>query len=94
MRFGFAVRATLLGLAAMDLATAPASARELPSINELRSYSIRRLQDCKLLNEIRVAYSAKDIKLEHWPKAKAIIPWYSANCMNGEGAVQRRADQQ
>jgi hypothetical protein len=83
MRFRFAVLATLLGLAVMDLATAPASAGRLPSINELRSYSIRRLQDCKLLNEIRVSYSARDIKFEHWPKAKAIIPWYSANCMNG-----------
>jgi hypothetical protein len=83
MRLRTAVLATLLGLAVMDLATAPASAGRLPSINELRSYSIRRLQDCKLLNEIRVSYSARDIKFEHWPKAKAIIPWYSANCMNG-----------
>ena len=83
MRLRYAVLATLLGFAAMDLATTPASAGQLPSINELRSYSIRRLQDCKLLNEIRVAYSARDIKMEHWPKAKAIIPWYSANCMNG-----------
>jgi hypothetical protein len=83
MRLRSAALATLLGLAVMDLATAPASARQLPSINELRSYSIRRLQDCKLLNEIRVTYSAQDIRIEHWPKAKAIIPWYSANCMNG-----------
>jgi hypothetical protein len=83
MRSGIPILATLLGLAVMDLAAAPASARQLPSINELRSYSIRRLQDCTLLNEIRVAYSARDIKFEHWPKAKAIIPWYSANCMNG-----------
>ena len=83
MRFRFAVCATMLGFAVMELATAPASARQLPSLNELRSYSIRRLQDCKLLNEIRVTYSARDIRMEHWPKAKAIIPWYSANCMNG-----------
>ena len=83
MRFRFAVCATLLGLAVMELTTAPASAGQLPSIKELRSYSIRRLQDCKLLNEIRVVYSARDIKFEHWPKAKAIIPWYSQNCMNG-----------
>ena len=83
MRLRIAVRATLLGLAIMELAAAPASARQLPSLNELRSYSIRRLQDCKLLNEIRVTYSARDIRMEHWPKAKAIIPWYSANCMNG-----------
>ena len=60
-----------------------ASARQLPTMSQLRSYSIRQLQDCGLLNSLRVAYSASDIRFEHWPKAKAIIPWYSANCMNG-----------
>ena len=60
-----------------------ADARQLPTINQLRSYSLRQLQDCALLNGLRVAYSAKDIRMEHWPKAKAIIPWYSENCLNG-----------
>jgi hypothetical protein len=47
MRLRIAVLATLLGLAVIELATVPASAGQLPSIKELRSYSIRRLQDCK-----------------------------------------------
>jgi hypothetical protein len=63
-----------------------ASARPLPTIQQLRAYSIRQLQDCALLNSLRAAYSASDIRLEHWPKAKAIIPWYSANCMNQQAA--------
>lgn len=83
MRLLFTALAILILPAVFGPADTSASARPLPTINQLRSYSIRQLQDCVLLNGLRVAYSASDIRMEHWPKAKAIIPWYSANCMNG-----------
>jgi hypothetical protein len=83
MRLWIAALAVLLLPAVTVPIDASASTRQLPTMNQLRSYSLRQLQDCALLNGLRVAYSASDIRMEHWPKAKAIIPWYSANCMNG-----------
>ena len=83
MRIWIATLAILVLPALIGPASTPASARQLPTLHQLRSYTIRQLQDCGLLNGLRVAYSASDIKIEHWPKAKTIIPWYSANCMNG-----------
>lgn len=83
MRLWIIALAMLLLPAVIGPVGSSASARQLPTLNQLRSYSIRQLQDCALLNGLRVAYSASDIRMEHWPKAKAIIPWYSANCMNG-----------
>jgi len=83
MRLPTFIFAALLGLAPMSLTDAFASTRRLPSIEQLLSYSIRQLQNCALLNGLRAAYSMRDVRLEHWPKAKAIVPWYSANCVNG-----------
>ena len=81
MRLPTAILAALLGLAPMSMTDAFASTRQIPSIEQLRSYSMRQLKNCALLNGLRTAYSIQDIRLEHWPKAKAIVPWYSANCV-------------
>jgi len=83
MRLWITALAILVLPAVIDPVDTSASARQLPTLNQLRSYSIRQLQNCALLNGLRNAYSASDIRMEHCPKAKAIIPWYSANCMNG-----------
>lgn len=81
MRLPTAILTALLGVAPMSM-TAVASTRQIPSIEQLRSYSIRQLQNCALLNGLRAAYSVQDVRLEHWPKAKVIVPWYSANCLS------------